>query len=592
MRQHDDGARAGLRQLALMMAMLALLPALSGCPRSEDPAYYVQMLASGSEDTRRRGIEELARMQKKATPALVQALESEDLNTRVCAIQVLARIRQSDSLLAVGRMLDDPEKTVKVEAITAVAKLSQVWKDKSVELLTKGLELSDADCALLAANGLRDMRYDEATKVLRRKFESGEGIQAVYAAKILYVLEQEPAMSELLLQSLATGNPAIKEAAEVNIKLLKDLAVPFLVDTIVNGGTAAGQARRVLNEVRDALITELDETLDSKRADQILHALGLIADQESVDKLLSDFEDHRLETAWRVSAAEGLAVAAGSVRCAPDRRRTITDRLTATMENEKVDNRVRIGAAIALCQLRQSNGVEYLLNVLDRFEEMVSGKKKVSATQAKDLTRLRINAQEALTTSGEFVEDYLIDRISKPRMVEDESGNKVQKEAGPIIIWAAAKTLGDLGVERAVPLLGKYMTAKGRPAAAPTGKADKPAERIILKDDGTLSDAVALKNWKNPDDAEIAEWRGRLEEFRYPDYVRWTVAVALGKIGGTEAVAMLKEAEAAESDYIARLEKNKTQRDFFKREPVIEDLIRQHHDVLFYIRKALKGAGA
>jgi len=587
------------RSLGLLLtALVALVLVLPGCTRSDDPAHYVKMLGTDNDDVQRRGIEELARMQKKALPELQKALSSSDANTREGSLKVLARIRHSEALLAAGTKIDDPEKDVRVAAIDAVSKLSQVWKTKAVELLTRALEQDDPDCVSLAAIGLRDMRYDDATDVLEQKFAAGEGIQACYAAKLLYEAQARPEIAEFLLNGLTASVPAVRTAAQTNIKALKDLAVPFLVDTIVQGGTAAGQSPVVLREVRDALIEELDTTLDSKRAEKILHALGLVADQESIDKLIADFADKRLEKVWRVSAAEGLAVAAQSPRAGGQRRRDIIDELSETMDNEKADNRVRIGAAISLCQLREKNGVDYLVKQLDTFQEMVGGEKKVSDAEARDLTRLRISAQEALTTSGDFVVPYLIASVSKPRIVEDKDGNRMLKEAGPIVIWAAAKTFGELNVQDGVALLGRFVTEKAPATVTVKGEEDRQPRIRVAADgalsaaDGTSSAEVTLKDYQNPTEAEVAAWQVRLEEFKQPDYVRWTAAIALGRIGGSEAVAFLREAEAGEKDFIERLRRNGERPDFYKRSVVINDLMRQHEDVLFYIRKALKSAGA
>jgi len=582
----NNGAAPGVAGHAGWLAVcLVLALSLCGCTRSEDPAYYVAMLGHKNEDIQRRGIEELARMQKRALPALEEALDSPNPLMRKGAVNVLARIRHSEALLAVGRMIDDPDKDVRVAAIEGLSALAQVWKKRSVELLTEEFEQDDPVCVEKAALGLRDMRYDEATEVLRSKFQSGQGIQSLYAARLLYESERKPEMAQALLEGLASSDPTIRKAAEYNIETLKDLAVRFLVDTIVNRGTAAGMAMKVLVQVRDALIEELEETLDSKRADKILHALGTIADQESIDKLFADFADRRLETVWRVSAAEALGVAALSVRSNEIQKREIIQKLTETMDDKRVDNRVRIGAAIALCKLRQPAAVQYLLDELGKFQEVMADPAKVSPARLRDLTSLRIRAQEALTASGDFVVDFLMDKVRDP-------------EAGPIIMWAAAKTLGELRVAEAVQPLGRCLTAK-RPLTVARPAKGKLPERILVDAEGRLTDPqgkvltdVALSDWNNPDEKEVADLQERMEEFLYPDYVRWTAALALGQIGGEEAVRLLKEGEAAEEDFIARLERNRQQKGFFRRAPAVLDLIRRHADVLFYIRKGLKAAGA
>ncbi len=584
------GRRSGVWRLATYMILgtvLAAAIAAGGCARSDDPRDYMHLLGSEKEDVQRRGIEELARMQKRALPALTDALANDNVNMRVGALKVLARIRHSESLVVAGTKIDDPVETVQIAAITAVSTLSQVWKARAVQLLTQAMELDQPACVKLASEGLKNMRYDEATAVLQRKFESGEGIQALYAGKLLYQTEPRQEMSDLLLNSLTADDPTIREAAEANLKALKDLAVRPLVDWIAADRPGTPRARQVLDEVRAALITELDETLDSKRAEKILAALGVIADNESIDKLMADFQDRRLETVWRVAAAEGLGIAAQSPRCPRARRSEIIEVLTETMQDEGMDNRVRIGAAIALCKVRERVGVEYLLEELDRFQETVAGSAKISEAKLRDLTALRIRAQEALTESGEFVVDFLMARISRPQMVEGPDGRRIPREAGPIIVWAAAKTLGELRVEKAVPALAKYLTTKGRPVEAPADM-EEGLGQIRLTDEGTFTEPIELEDWQNPSDEQLQAWRWRIEEFKYPAYVRWTVALAFGRIGGEEAGAALREAEEAELDFIDRLQRNRDQSGFYRRAPLVNDLIEEHQEVLFYIRKALE----
>jgi HEAT repeat protein len=381
-------------------------------------------------------------------------------------------------------------------------------------------------------------------------------------------------------------------------------------------------------EIRVALIEELEKTLDSQRAGQILDALGLIADDESIQKLKGDLNDSRLETAWRVSAADALSIAANA---SPSQAPAIVRELSARLNDQGEDNRIRIGVAIALCKLRQTEGVTYLLDELSRFQQTVGEGSKLSASKLKDLTRLRIQAQEALTSSGSFVTAALLEKMSREQQVRralDEleasrqsveqgtvsptlqralSAIKVattglekapydtlvarvkEQEPGPIIIWAASKTLGELKVADAVPYLGEYMKAKHKPviALAEDGSLIVPAPAP-----GAVPIAVQLTNWETPDEAEVAAVEANIEEFVYPDYVRWTAAIALGKIGDSQAVALLKEADALETDFTNRLGKNKGLKGFYMRAPVINGLLRTHEDVLFYIHRALAAAQA
>ncbi len=557
-RMGSDGRR---RWLAVALALA--VAALAGCPASDEPSYYIERLRKDNEEVRRRAVEELVRMHKKAMPEVREALSSENPNVRIGAGDFLGKVRRMESLSALGELIEDPNKQVRLKSIESVAGLSQVWKPKAVELLARAFDGSDPDCVKKAGEGLRDMRYEEATEVLEQRFGAGRGIQAVYAARLLYEIEPTSARSRFLLEALLSDNAAIRQGAEANVKELKDRIVPALVEFIeTEQGTA--RAERVLNEVRQALIDELAVTLDTKRAAEILMALGTVADEPSIEKLNSDLRDTKWESAWRVAAARGLALAALSPRTTPAEREQIERNLTEVMDDRGQDKRIRIGAAIALCRLNQDQAVEYLLNELDRFQEAVK-EQNISQERLDDLTELRIGAQEALVTAGEFVVPFLMGKVRG-------------QEPGPFIIWAAAKTFGELRVQEAVPLLGDYLTERREP-------------KIAVGEDGSLTGEGADADWQGLSAEQIEETARKLEVFRQPDFVRWTAAVALARIGGERTVSPLREAARQEAAFLRRLRAVRGSEEYYRREPVVEALIGSHEDVLFYVRQALEGLG-
>jgi len=585
------GLRLGLR-VSLLAAIVGVIPALAGCPRSDDPKYYINRLHSSDAEVQRRAIEELLRMQKEAMPFVEGAIKSPDKNVRIGIAGFLSKVRRMDSLTMVGELISDPDKDVRLKVIEAIVGLSQVWKKKAVELLTTAFDGADPDCIKKAGEGLRDMKYDEATDVLRKEFQTGNGVQAMYAAKLLYEIEPTPEIAQPLLQGLLSDDRSVLDAAGLNVKELKDKIVPELVK-FVDTGKATGRARMVLDKVRDALIQELDVTLDSTRAAEILQALGTIADESSIEELNNDMLDTGLESAWRVAAARSLARAALSSRCSEANKAKVKQYLFAALDNPDEDIRIRIGAAIALCQLKQDRAVTFLLKQLNQFEETVKAK-NLSQARRDDLTALRIGAQEALTASGDFVVPFLMERLR-----EKAPG----KRPGPIIIWAAAKTLGELKVKEAVPFLGTYLSSHKVPriALGPDGDVaqinmGKPLDEEAFAQLGFLSDkaqagavltGAGMKDWKNLTDEEVAKVRALLDVFAYPDYVRWASAIALGRIGGTDAVGLLREGEKEEVAFLGVLAKAKEHPDYFKRADAMDGLIGQHEDVLFYVRAAL-----
>ena len=542
--------------LGLLAALAALLPAVAGCAKSDDPAYYVERLGSDNAEVQRRAVEDLLLMHKKAMPLIKTAVKDENASLRMGCADFLSRVRRMESLSVVGELVEDPDPVVRLAAIEAVAKLSQVWKTKSVELLARGFEGSDPACVQTAGEGLRDMEFEEATDYLQAQFDAGQGMQTVYAAKLLYETEGKVEFARPILEGLISTQPDVREAAQANAKALTDLIVVPLV-RFVRTERRTALAKITLDEIRDGLRVELDVILDSKRAEKVLMALGAIGDEESVERLKADLHDSKLESTWRVAAARAMAGAA--VSNSAQAVRIVSD-LREVVDDEKEDTRIRIGAAIALCELKEQRGVTFLLDMLDRFEEAIS-EENISEERVADLTALRIGAQEALAESGEFVVPFLM--------------GKLKGSPSPTIMWAAAKTLGEMGHEDAMPYLGKFLITQKAPG-------------IVVDDGGRLSGETADPDWRELTEAEVAETQAKFEVFEYPDYVRWTAALALGRIGGTKAAALLHQGEQAEADLLERLAKAKERTGHFKRAPVLDEFASGHEDVLFYIRRALE----
>ncbi len=595
------GREARLR-MGLLAALFVLLPAVLGCPKSDEPAYYIKRLQKADEEVQRRAVEELRRMHKKAMPYITgrqagekektqeAAIDSPNPNVRMGCADFLAKVRRIESLEALGELIEDEDKAVRLKAIEAVSILAQMWKKKSVELLGRAFHDADPECVKLAGEGLRDMKAEEATDVLRLEFEAGQGIQAIYAAKLLYETEPGPEIAQRLLEGLISDAMSVRDAAKENVMELEHKIVEPLVAFVdrPEGGTA--RAGMALEDLRDKLIEELDVILDSRRAAEMLAALGAIADQESIDKLKEDLYGTKLESTWRVAAARGMATGALSSRSTPAQKTDIKSVLTGLLNDEDEDNRIRIGAAIALCELREENAVLYLLDELDRFQEEIQ-QENISDARRDDLTQLRIWAQEALTTAGEFVVDFLMQRMRRP-------------DAGPIIRWAAAKTFGELKTDRAVPQLGKFMVVQKDPKIAvaadgeitrinigkPVAEADVDSFALLFEgaEAGARLGPQDVKDWSGLSEADVGKAQQMLEVFEHPAYVRWTAAIALGQIGGERALTLLRQAEAAESEFLERLRMNSNLKNFRKRANVVNGLIGQHEDVVFYIRHALE----
>jgi HEAT repeat protein len=563
-----------VRALACCLHVLALVLALAlaGCVGDRTPEEHVARLGHPKAKVRNPAIDALGRLQEKALPYIEPELGNENPEARKSCLAVLGKVRRMESLTIAARLLDDPDEGVRIKAVDTLYALAGVWKDRASELLAEALDDSHTEVVRKAAEGLKNMDYAAATTALRRKVQAGQGFQAVYAARYLYERDPSDDVAQFLLARLSSPDDQVRSTAEWAFGELNSRIVRPLV-AAVDAEPSANELHAQLGVVRDKLIDELARTLDRNRARDIIAALAVVADGPSIAKLTEDMNDRRLESTWRMNAAHGLGDAGLSPRVSAGDRvqaiRALSEVLPAPSERGPAEPRIPIAASIALCRLRQRNGVGYLLDVLSDFEQMIAKEPDMAESKRHSLTELRVRAQEALTASGEYVVPVLQQQVHTAG-------------AGPTIIWAAAKTFGELAVVDAVPFLGQALTQQ---------RGEVP-DAVTVARDGSLSQGFQLSDPANPTDEEVAVLMARLEEFAQPDYVRWTAATALGQIGGTEAVTFLDQAEAAEQDFLARLEANRQQKLFHARQPVITGLIRRHRDILFYVRLALEDARA
>jgi HEAT repeat protein len=232
--------------------------------------------------------------------------------------------------------------------------------------------------------------------------------------------------------------------------------------------------------------------------------------------------------------------------------------------------------------MQDVEGVQYLLSQLESLERPAEGE-EVDPAAARALTELRIRAQEALTSSGEFVVPHLLKAVREP-------------EPGPITCWAAAQTLGALRVEEAVPDLGRLLTQTGPPQQVEPRRED-PKGRVKLPG-----------GYFEPTRRVILEALFENQEVipaRSPS-VRMTSAFSLGQIGGEQAIRYLEEGLQAHQMVARRVRTCLERREYSSLIPAsIEEeetrsaahalltsltrhILQEQERVLFYIRLGLK----
>ena len=492
----------------LMLCVMVLVSALfCGCPRARDPQVYIKQLDSEKEDARKRAVDELIRLGEDAVPDLIAALGSSSPRQREGALAALAGAHSLRAWEAVAEMLRSPDSviSVRIAAIQAMGKLAELRKRAAVELLEQALRQEEAlACIKAAAESLRDLHYLDATNALLRALQEDQGAAAVFAAHALYSSDRLPEAAELLTESLFSSDLRAQSAASMCVNELADQ----FIDELLKAEAARPDpqpVRQALAEIRNKLLEELKGNLMPERVREIMRAFGKIADAPSADELMKVVTGEEKSLSSRAEAALALGAAALSDRSPNALDDRIISFLTENHRNEKLDMKVRIACAISLCKLQRLEGVQYLLAQLSEGKEADA--------------ELRIAAQEALSASGSFVVPHLMQKLDDPNV-------------GATMYWAAAKTLGELRVEQSVPRLNDLLTHPGPPIVRPV----------------------------ETEEEEGAEPKP-VEDFRYPPYVRWAAAIALGQIGGQDALGGLKKALGKEANptvifYIERAMKN------------------------------------
>jgi len=562
---------------------------LCGCGQGRKLERLMAELAKPAPED---AIKELVRMHDVVQPQLIEALESSDaatpegLNTTKNVMAVLVQARDKEALELIGQRTRHADARVRLVAIQAVAVLGPARKSLAVTFLEAAMADENPDCVRAAAKGLAELEWEDAVVVLEGFLHTGEGVQAVFAAEALHKLDKQPEAARFILQSLSATDEAVRTAA---VQVALDRGDQFVAPAVAYALEHPRQreVEEALSRIRDSLFEELAEKkLTAKRVQDVIEVIGQIADDASAERLITIMTTTDQGYLARLHAAAALGDAATSARPAssPQSRNKSIAALDKVLSTQATDKRIRIACAISLCRLQQEAGVLYLLDELDALER---GDEQGSA-ESELLTELRIRAQAALTSSGQFVVPHLIAKVRDPKL-------------GNVTAWAAAATFGELGVAEAVPYIGKMLTATvAHQSVEPRG--GDPEEELKIeteKGDVTLKlrRRTILKAALAPGAPVPA--RGL--------YVRIAAARALGQIGGQEATRFLTQAQSLDEHLHARLSEfvastrymdlipldstDETQQREASRklEQLARRIINEEESVLFYLRQALRG---
>ena len=573
---------------AVTVAAAVAAALLCGCGQSRK---LEGLMADLAEPQAEDAIKELVRMHEVAQPLLIEALEGSDadtpegLNTTKNAMAVLVRAGDKEALELIGQHTRHADAQVRLVAIQGVAVLGQARKSLAVTILEAAMADENPDCVRAAAKGLAELEWEDAVVVLEGFLHTGEGVKAVFAAEALHKLDKQPEAARFILQSLSATDEAVRSAAaQVALERGDEFVAPAVAYAIEHPRQAEVEA--VLSGIRDSLFEELAEKkLTAKRVQKVIEVIGQIADDASAERLIEIITTRDQGHLARVQAATVLGDAATSARPAGGRqsRQKIIAGLGTELNARDTDKRIKIACAISLCRLQQEAGVLYLLNELDRLEPGDVG----ASAESELLTELRIRAQAALTSSGQFVVPHLIEKVRDPNL-------------GNVTAWAAATTLGELGVEQAVPHVGKMLTAT-------------VALQSVEPRRGDPGEVLKIETEKGDVQLEVSR-RAILQAALAPGtpvparglYVRIAAARALGQIGGEEATRFLTQAQSLDEELHARLSEFVAAARYMdlipldstdeaqereasrKLEQLAQHIIEEEASVLFYLRQALR----
>lgn len=174
----------------------------------------------------------------QAVPALLEALDCEDLRLREAAIQALAAIGDT-------------------RAIAPLLSLLQLGKEQPYEVLIEALGT---------------FKVEEARPLIEPFLQhSSERVQCA-AARYLYLLTQEPQYIERIVQNLNHENMYLRWAAAFDLGAIGHLeAARAIIEAKLSNGLKLLNLKRILEAVLDS--DELDEVAKREKANFLINVI-------------------------------------------------------------------------------------------------------------------------------------------------------------------------------------------------------------------------------------------------------------------------------------------------------------------------------
>ncbi len=500
-----------MRCWVLLLAFVAVL-SLFGCGESEQAKrakvanWVAELRANPSlaeKEEFRKQLEDYADI---AAPEFAKLLKEKDKKVVLGALRVLAHLKR----------------------LTVIENIAAITKSPDPEIRKAAAQTLGVFGSPLAVKPLMEMLNDEVIEVRAAALEALAGPGGRDAPPFL----QE--VLPYLVEGLSDPHPEIRQAAVNGLVKLGQWSLQAIAKVQEEGPEIARkEAEKAFREICEGFRKDLRENSDRLIRRDMARYIGELryakATPDLIDKLQKDADPE-----VRSACAYALGNIGAKFAVGP---------LQEVMENGKEEMPVRLAAAVALGQMGNEQGINFLIDQLKSSDEKVrAAAVEALRTIGKPATRLLIEAAQskdslqrwgAVAALGETGDPKAVPILLKALRDEDENVRAV-----------AAASLGKLRYARAARQLVQALADKSERVQAHAEWAlENIGERAIPAIvDGAKRTATKLRTFRLLGRLKAREAVPLLIEGlkdRKPE-IRSMAAWALGEIGDRRAIAALE----------------------------------------------------
>ncbi|MCS7265295.1 MAG: HEAT repeat domain-containing protein [Armatimonadetes bacterium] len=378
-----------MRYFVTAIAIVAAL-AIFGCGESEQAKkakvsnWVAQLKANPSlaeKEEFRKQLEDYADI---AAPEFAKLLKDSNEKVVLGALRVLAHLKR----------------------LTVIENIAAATKSPSIEIRKAAAQTLGVFGSPLAVKPLMEMLNDPVVEVRAAALEALAGPGG---------RDAPPFLNEVLpylVEGLNDPNPQVRQAAVNGLVKLGQWSLQAIAKVRSEGSPIAREeAEKAYLQICEGFRKDLRENSDRLIRRDMARYIGELR----YAKATSDLID-RLQNDADPEVRSACAYALGNIKA-----KFATGPLREVMENEKEEMPVRLSAAVALGQMGNENGIQFLIDQLKSSDE-----------------KIRSSAVEALRTIGKPATNLLI---------------KAAQSKDPLQRWGAVAALGETGEPKAVPIL-------------------------------------------------------------------------------------------------------------------------------------------